>query len=211
MLTRTQSIKEEFANSLSHGIGLMAALAAVPVLVVTAVQRGSPAGILGASVFAVTVVLLYTVSTLYHAIPSSRAKQLLKILDHSAIFLLIAGTYTPFSLGVLRGPWGWTLFGIVWGLAFAGMALAVIGRARYQKLSVCLYLLMGWLGLIVIKPLWFNMPAWGFFWLVAGGITYTTGVAFFVAKNIRYNHFVWHLFVIAGTACHFVAVIWYAT
>ncbi len=210
MPERNQSRGEEIANSVSHGVGLLAAIAATPVLIVAAVNRGDPAGIVGASVFAAAVTLLYLTSTLYHALPANRAKQVFRVLDHGAIFLLIAGTYTPFTLGVLYGTWGWILFGLVWGLCLAGMIFKAIGGTRYPILSTCLYLAMGWLVLIAVKPLWLAMPTWGLFWLLAGGISYTVGVAFFAAPRLRYTHFIWHLFVMAGTACHFIAVLWYA-
>jgi hemolysin III len=133
-----------------------------------------------------------------------------QVIDHGAIFLLIAGTYTPFTLGVLRGAWGWTLFGIVWGLAAVGIILKTVGRLRHPILSTLLYLGMGWLILIAIRPLWLRMPVSGLLWLLLGGIAYTAGVAFLAAKGVRYSHFVWHLFVLAGTTCHFFAVLWYA-
>jgi hemolysin III len=208
---RPQSPGEEIANSVSHGVGLLAALAAIPVLLVSAVRHGGAAGIVGASVFAATVVLLYLTSTLYHALPRNRAKRVFRLLDHGAIFLLIAGTYTPFTLGVLRGAWGWTLFSLVWGLAAAGLALKAAGGVRSPILSTCLYLGMGWLVLIAVRPLWLHVPPAGLLWLLAGGLSYTAGVAFFAAERIRYGHFVWHLFVLAGTACHFIAVLWYST
>ena len=207
---RTQSLGEEIANSVSHGVGLLAAVAAAPVLVLSAVQHDGAARIVGASVFEATMVLLYLTSTLYHALPRNRAKRVFQVLDHAAIFLMIAGTYTPFTLGVLRGTWGWTLFGLVWGLALAGVVLTALGGVRYPKLSTCLYLAMGWLILVAVKPLWLRMPAWGLLWLSAGGIAYTAGVAFYAAKRVRYSHFVWNLFVIAGTACHYIAVLRYA-
>ncbi len=208
---RAQSLGEEIANSISHGIALLAAVSATPFLIIAAVGRGDIANIVGASVFAATMVLLYLTSTLYHSLPRNRAKRVFQILDHGAIYLLIAGTYTPFTLGVLHGTWGWTLFGLVWGLALAGFLLKAIGGIRYPTLSTCLYLAMGWLVLIAVKPLWLLVPAWGLFWLLAGGIAYTVGVAFFVIdERVRYSHFIWHLFVIAGTACHFVAVFRYA-
>jgi hemolysin III len=156
------------------------------------------------------MVLLYVASTLYHALPQNRAKRVFRALDHGAIFLLIAGTYTPFTLGVLRGTWGWTLLGLVWGLAIAGVILKAVGRLRYPVLSTCLYLGMGWLVLVAVRPLWLRVPPAGLLWLLAGGIAYTAGVAFFAARRLRYSHFVWHLFVLAGTACHFFAVLWYA-
>ena len=207
---RTQSRGEEIANSVSHGVGLLAAMAAAPVLVLSAARQDGAARIAGASVFAAATVLLYLASTLYHALPGNRAKRVFQVLDHAAIFLMIAGTYTPFTLGVLRGAWGWTLFGLVWGLALAGVVLTAIGGVRYPKLTTGLYLAMGWLILVAVKPLWLRMPLEGLFWLLAGGIAYTVGVAFYAAKRVRYSHFVWHLFVIAGTACHFIAVLRFA-
>jgi hemolysin III len=207
---RTQSLGEEIANSVSHGVGLLAAIVAAPVLVLSAIRHDGAARIVGASVFAATMVLLYLTSALYHALPRNRAKRVFQVLDHAAIFLMIAGTYTPFTLGVLRGTWGWTLFGLVWGLALAGVVLTAVGGVRYPKLRICLYLAMGWLILIAVKPLWLRMPTWGLFWLFAGGIAYTVGVVFYAAKRVRYCHFVWHLFVMAGTACHFIAVLRFA-
>ena len=208
--SRPQSFGEEIANSVSHRVGLLAAVAAIPTLVASAVRRGSLAGIVGASVFAVTVVLLYLTSTLYHALPRSRAKRVFRVLDHSAIFLLIAGTYTPFTLGVLRGTWGWALLRLVWGLAILGVVLKAVGGVRYPRLSTCLYLGMGWLILIAVKPLWLRVPPAGLLWLLAGGIAYTAGVALFAAQRFRYTHFLWHLLVLAGSACHFIAVLWYS-
>ena len=208
--SRAQSVGEEIANSVSHGIGLMGAIAAVPVLMVAAAKQGDVAGIVGASVFSATMVLLYLTSTLYHALPTSKAKQFFQVLDHAAIYLLIAGTYTPFTLGVLYGAWGWTLFGLVWGFAVIGIILKAMTWDRFQSLSTCMYLAMGWLALIVVVPLWNNMPIWGLFWLLCGGISYTVGVAFFATDRVPYFHFIWHLFVIMGTSCHFIAVLYYA-
>jgi len=207
---RSQSSGEEIANAVSHGVGLLLAVVAAPALVVATVQRGGVTEIIAASIFGVTMVLVYLTSTLYHALPMNRAKRLFRILDHGAIFLLIAGTYTPFTLGPLRGTWGWTLFGMVWGLGLAGIVLKAVGGVRYPKFSTCLYIAMGWLVIVAIEPLRLNMPTTGFSWLLAGGIAYTAGVAFFAPKRFRYSHFVWHLFVIAGTACHFAAVLLYA-
>ena len=208
---RAQSLGEEIANSISHGVGLLAAIVAVPFLIIAAIRRGDAALIAGASTFAVTMVLLYLSSTLYHALPHNRAKRVFQIFDHGAIYLLIAGTYTPFTLGVLRGAWGWTLFGLVWSMAVAGIVLRALGGVRCQRLSICLYLAMGWSAVAAIKPLWLHLTLWGWVWILAGGIAYTAGVAFFaVDKRVRYCHFVWHLFVIAGSTCHFIAVLWYA-
>jgi hemolysin III len=208
---REQSRGEEIANSISHAIGLVAALVATPFLVLRAVRRGHTGFIVGASVFAATMVLLYLASTLYHALPIGNAKRVFRIIEHSAIFLLIAGTYTPFTLGALRGAWGWTLLGLVWGLAVAGVALKAFHRLSHPIVSTSLYLLMGWLILIAVNPVYARVPASGLLWLVAGGVAYTAGVAFFAAgSRLRYGHFVWHLFVMAGTACHYFAVLWYA-
>ncbi len=207
---RAQSRGEEIANSVSHGFGLLAALAAVPVLVVAATGHGDPAGIVGAAVFGATLVTLYLASTLYHVTRRGRTKQLLRVLDHGAIFLLIAGTYTPFTLGALRGGWGWTLFGLVWGLCLAGVGLKIFRGTGHRGLSITLYLLAGWLMLIAIKPMWEAVPAWGLFWILAGGLAYTAGVVFYAARQLPYHHLVWHLCVVAGSACHFVAVHRYA-
>lgn len=207
---RPQSRGEEIANSVSHAVALIAALLASPILITSAVKLGSPAGIVGSSVFALTMVLLYLSSTLLHALPVGRTKNLFQILDHAAIYLLIAGTYTPFTLGVLSGAWGWTLFGLVWGMALIGIILKVYGGIRYLLLSTWVYIAMGWLILIALKPVLNLVPMWGIFWLVAGGIAYTLGTIFFMMEKIRYSHFVWHLFVVAGTACHFIAVLRYS-
>ena len=210
---RRETLGEEIANSISHGIALLAALVAAPFLVVAAVQRGDALDIVGASIFAATMVLLYTTSMLYHAMPAARrAKRVFQVLDHGAIYLLIAGTYTPFTLGVLRGPWGWTLFGLVWTMALAGVVVKAVAGIKYPRLSTALYLAMGWIAVIAVKPMWELIPGWGLFWLLAGGAAYTLGVFFFVSDSRwRYGHFVWHLFVAAGTACHAVAVFAYAS
>ena len=208
---RPQSFGEEIANSVSHGVGLLATVAATPVLIIAAVQRGGAEGIVGTSVFSATMVLMYLTSTLYHALPRNRAKQVFQILDHGAIFLLIAGTYTPFTLGVLRGMWGWTLFGLVWSLALTGIVLKIVYGAWYQRFSTFLYLVMGWLVVIALKVLWLHVSTWGLVWLLSGGLAYTVGVVFFlVDERVRYSHFIWHLFVIAGTSCHFIAVLRYS-
>jgi hemolysin III len=207
---RPQSVAEEIANSVSHGVGLLAALAAFPFLVIVARGHGA-AAVVGASVFASSMVLLYLMSTLFHALPACRAKRVFQVLDHSAIYFLIAGTYTPFTLGVLRGTLGWTLFGLVWTFAVLGTVLKSVGGVRYTMFSTALYLAMGWLVLIGAGKVWALVPGWGLFWLVAGGLAYTLGTAFFITERIRFFHFIWHLFVVAGTACHFVAVLRYST
>jgi hemolysin III len=204
------SFGEEIANSVSHGLGLVLALIALPVLIVSAIRIGSTHFAVGAGVFGGTVVLLYLASTLYHSITHQSAKNFFRLFDHSAIFLLIAGTYTPFSLGVLRGAWGWTLLAIVWFLAIAGIVIKAIPRTRHSWVSMVLYLVMGWLALIAIKPILQLVPVPGVVLILAGGVAYTGGLAFFAAQRLRYSHFIWHLFVIAGTTCHFFAVLWYA-
>ena len=204
-----QSVGEEIANSLSHGVGFMAILAVTPLLVLSAIPHGA-ASIVGVSIFAATMAVLYLASTLYHAFPHSRATQVFRVIDHGAIFLLIAGTYTPFTLGILRGAWGWALFGTVWGLALAGILFKVVGGLRYPIASTVIYVAMGWLVVVAVQPLWQRMPQAGLMWLVAGGVAYTGGVAFYALKRVRYSHFLWHLCVLIGTTCHFFAVIGYA-
>ncbi len=203
---RAQSLGEEIANSISHGLGALAAAIASPFLIASAVRYGDCARVVGASVFAATTLVLYTTSTLYHSLTMGRAKRVFQILDHCAVFLLIAGTYTPFTLGVLRGAWGWTLLGIVWSVAIAGIVFKAAWGVRYPVLSTLMYLGMGWLVVVAAKPLVQSMPMPGLLWLVAGGLAYTVGVGFYAAQRVRYAHFIWHLFVLAGTACHFVAV-----
>lgn len=206
-----QSIGEEIANSVSHGLALVAVLVGTPFLLVHAVRLGDPGFVVGASVFAATMILLYLASTLYHALTHRKAKHVFRVIDHSAIFLLIAGTYTPFTLGVLHGPWGWTLFGVVWGLAVVGIALRAFNRFASPMLSTAIYLLMGWLVVIAIDPLIARLPTAGLLWLVAGGLAYSVGVIFFaLGSRLKYGHFTWHVFVMAGTVCHYFAVLGYA-
>ena len=207
---RRQSPGEEVANAVSAGAGLIAAIAGIPLLFAFGTQRGSDWNVAGAAVFAATTVWLYLASTVYHALPRTRAKRLFRLFDHMGIFLLIAGTYTPFTLGVLRGTAGWTLFAVVWSLAILGIGFTVFGRLRFRRLSVCIYLGIGWLALFAARPFWLHVPLSGLLWLLAGGIAYTVGVVFYLAKRLAYSHFIWHLFVIAGTSCHFCAVLWYA-
>lgn len=205
-----QSRGEETANSLSHGFGLMAAIAATPYLVTYTRQYGDMTFLVGTCVFAASMILLYFASTLYHALPGGQAKRILRVVEHSAIYVLIAGTYTPFTLGVLRGIWGWTLLVLVWSLAAIGVTLKAFARLSHPVVSTALYLVMGWLMLIAVQPLYVQMETSGLLWLVAGGLAYTVGVAFFAADSrLPYGHFIWHLFVLAGTGCHYFAVLWY--
>ncbi len=210
MVQRPQSLGEEIANSVSHGVALLAAIVVVPFLF-AAVRNLGVANIVGAGVFAATMVLLYLVSTLYHALPPGRAKRVFLKLDHGAIYVFIAGSYTPFTLGVLGGAWGWTLFGLVWSLAVLGVTLKAFERLSHPWLSTGLYLVMGWLVLIAFVPLVERVPQPGVALLVAGGLAYTAGIVFFMLDSrLRYAHAVWHSFVVAGTAFHFFAVLSYA-
>lgn len=209
MSLRPQSTGEQIANSVSHGLGFIAVLAGTPFLVLSAIPHGA-ANIVGVSVFAATLAVLYLTSTLYHALPGRRVKRVFRVLDHSAIFLLIAGTYTPFTLGVLRGGWGWTLFGVIWLLAVAGVVFTALVPLRYPIVSTAIYVAMGWLVVVAAVPLWQRMPPTGLLLLLAGGLAYTGGVGFYAARNLRYGHLVWHLFVLAGSVFHYLAVLGYA-
>jgi hemolysin III len=208
---REQTGGEEIANAISHGLGLVGALIGTPFLILQAVSYGETAFIAGVSIFCATMIILYLGSTLYHALPAGKAKLVFRRIEHSAIYLLIAGTYTPFTFGVLYGVWGWMLFGVVWGLAIFGIALKIFQKQHHLVLSTVLYLLMGWVIVIAIKPLLENLPTAGLLWLIAGGLSYTAGVVFFATDSkLKYGHFIWHLFVLGGTTCHFFAVFWYA-
>lgn len=210
MTNRYPTTGEEIASSVTHGIACVLALIGVPVLIVSAVRHGHVSTIVGASVFGATLVLLYLSSTLYHALSRTRARRVFRVIDHAAIFLLIAGTYTPFTLGVLRGVWGWTLLGLIWSLAVAGILMKVFAGFRYPRLSTVIYVSMGWLVVIAAGPLMKLIPMAGLLWLVAGGVAYTAGVAFYAARRLPYAHPLWHLFVMSGSACHYVAVLFYA-
>lgn len=211
MSSRPQSLGEEIANCVTHGAGLMASLAALPLLVLAAAGQRDTLQLVGGAIFGVTLVLLYLASTLYHALPVCRAKQVLRVLDHSAIYLLIAGTYTPFTLGALRGAWGWTLLAVIWTLAVLGVVAKFTLGFRFPRLSTVLYVAMGWLVIVAIHPLVTHVSPAGLAWLVAGGLCYTGGVVFYATDSrLRYGHAVWHLFVIGGSVCHFFAVLWHA-
>lgn len=201
-----QTRREEIANSISHGLGLAAAIAAAPFLYIAAARQGNSAFLIGTTIFVATMCLLYLCSTLYHAWPQTRLKCAFQIGDHAAIFLLIAGTYSPFTLGPLRGFVGWTMFGLIWLLAIGGVIMKLRTGIGWKKLSLALYLGMGWLVLFAVRPFVLAVPVESVIWLFAGGIAYTSGLVFFGNQRIRYSHFVWHLFVLAGTACHFCAI-----
>ena len=208
--SRAYSREEEMAHFLSHGAGFIGALIGAPFLVNAALSHGGGAALVGVLVFAATAALLYLSSTVYHALPPGRTKEVCEIIDHAAIYLLIAGTYTPFTLLVLRGRTGWTLLGLVWAIALIGVVLKSIHGVRYPRLSVALYVGMGWLIVLAGRTLLTNLPLPGLLWLAGGGLAYTVGVVFYVNKQLRFGHFLWHLFVLTGTACHYFAVLWYA-
>jgi len=209
---RPQTLGEEIANAISHGLGFLLAIASLPILVVMAARHGTATNIVAVSVFSVTMMLLYLSSTLYHAIPDGKAKDILGRLDHAAIYLFIAGSYTPFALGVLNGRWGWALFGAIWAMAAAGIAVKLMNLLRHPLWSTGLYVAMGWTAIAAAGPLIHAMPMAGLLWLLAGGVAYTLGAVVFVFDSrFKYMHFAWHLFVLAGTTCHFFAALWYAT
>jgi hemolysin III len=210
-LDRPQTFGEELANSISHGVGFLLAIASLPVLLVFGPSQSTAINIVAVCVFSATMMLLYLVSTLYHVCPPGRAKVWLNRFDHAAIYLFIAGSYTPFVLGVLRGGWGWSLFGVVWTMAALGFTAKLLDRLKHPLWSTGLYVAMGWVAVIAAAPLVARMPGAGLAWLVAGGLSYTAGaVVFLFDSKVRYAHFVWHLFVLGGSACHFVAVLRYA-
>jgi hemolysin III len=211
VLPRPQSRYEELANSISHGIGFLLAVASLPILLTVTARDGHALNAIGVSVFASTMILLYLTSALYHGFPESRAKQVFQKLDYQAIFLFIAGSYTPFALGPLHGAWGWTLFGLIWGFAWLGVVLKGLDCLTHPFWSTGLYLVMGWLALIAAVPILERIPSGGLAWLVAGGLAYTFGVIFYLTDaRLRFGHLVWHLFVMLGTACHFFAVLLYS-
>ena len=205
-----QTPKEELANTISHAIGLAGAIIAAPVLIFYSAEHGDAWAVAGVSVFITTAILLYLSSTLYHSMKHDKLKEVFQIVDHAAIFLLIAGTYTPFTLGVLKGALGWTLFGIVWAIAAGGIILKVIVGAKFMKLWVSLYVSMGLLIIVAIEPLMQVMTISGLIWIAAGGAAYILGIIFFAMPRRQYSHFVWHLFVLSGTICHFIAVMFYS-
>jgi hemolysin III len=200
---------EEIANSVTHGIGAILGLSALVLLVVAAALRGTARHVVACAVYGSSLVLLFTASTLYHSLTPPRAKAIMKILDHSAIYLLIAGTYTPFLLVTLRGAWGWSLFGVIWGLTIIGIVFKVFFAGRFKLLSTLIYLGMGWIAVIAIHPLVHHLPRGGVIWLVAGGLFYTGGTVFYLWRGLRFHHAIWHGFVLAGGLCHFASVMLY--
>jgi hemolysin III len=198
--------REDVANVATHGFGVLASLAGGSLLIVLAALRGSAWSIVGVSIFAASLFLLYSASTLYHAARNETTRYRLKVLDHCAIYVLIAGTYTPFLITSLRGGWGWSLFGVIWGLALAGVVFKLYFTGRYPRLSTAIYVAMGWLVLIATGPLVRAVGAGTLGWLLAGGIAYTAGTLFYHSKRLPYAHAIWHVFVVSGSICHGVAV-----
>ncbi len=210
MMNHSPAIRyEECCNSLTHGAGALLSVACLTVMVIFASLHGSARHVVGCSVFGASLVLLYTASTLYHSARSPRLKHIFKTLDHACIYLLIAGTYTPFTLVTLQGGWGWTLLGIVWGIAILGIVFKIFFVYRFRTAATIAYILMGWLVVVAIKPLLANLPAAGLAWLVAGGLSYTVGTIFYLLKRLPYSHAIWHLFVLGGSICHFFAVLFH--
>jgi hemolysin III len=203
------TLGEEIANSITHGAGFLLGVAALVLVVVFAALRGTALHVVSGAIYGGTLILLYAASTLYHAFPPGRTKRVFRVFDHSAIYLLIAGTYTPFSLVTLGGGWGWSIFGVIWGLAGAGIVLEAVSRGRWRILQVILYLAMGWMCVAAGRPLLSALETGGLVLLLAGGLCYTLGVVFYVWKRLRYHHAVWHVFVLAGSVCHFFAVLLY--
>jgi hemolysin III len=200
---------EEIANSITHGIGAGLSIAALTILVVFASLKGDAWRIVSFSIYGACLTILYSASTLYHSFRSEKVKRFFQIIDHASIYLLIAGTYTPFTLVLLRGGWGWSLFGVIWGLALLGVIFKIFFISRFEILSTLVYLLMGWLIVIAFKPAVESIPQGGLYWLLAGGISYTLGVVFFLWEKIKYHHAIWHLFVLGGSVCHFFAILLY--
>lgn len=203
------NLGEEIANSITHGIGAGLSVAGLTLLVAFASIYGDVWRVVSFSIYGSTLILLYLASTLYHSFQNPRVKRVFKIIDHAAIYLLIAGTYTPILLVNMRGAWGWTLFVVIWGLTLAGIVLKIFFINRFKKLSTVIYVLMGWLCIVAIKEMIATIPPGGLAWLIAGGITYTLGVIFYVWHKLPYNHAIWHLFVLGGSICHFFAILFY--
>ena len=200
---------EEIANSVTHGVGVLVSIAGLVLLIVFSALYGNAWHVVSSSIYGASLLILYLSSTLYHSLQGPRAKSFFRILDHSSIFILIAGTYTPFMLVSLRGPWGWTIFGLIWGLTLVGIFFKVFFINRFSVLSTVIYVLMGWMIVIAINPVIEAVPPGGLILLVSGGLCYTIGLIFYAWKNLKYGHMIWHLFVIAGSVLHYFAVMFY--
>mgnify|MGYP000176857326 FL=1 len=203
------SLGEEIAHGLTHGVGIVLAIAGLCVLVTFSALYGTAVHVVASSIFGASMIVLYTASTLYHSLPMPETKRIMRVVDHASIYLLIAGTYTPFSLVTLEGAWGWSLFGVVWGLAIVGIIFKLFFTGRFDRLSVAIYVAMGWCGLVAIKPMMAALPPLGLWLLVAGGLAYTGGVIFYLLERMRYHHAIWHLFVMAGTTLHYFVILFF--
>lgn len=203
------SVAEEVIHAFTHGVGVLLSIAGLTWMLYVSIGAEDPWRIVASSIYGATLIGLFLASTIYHSMYRSRHREIFKLLDHCAIYLLIAGTYTPIVLGVLYGAWGWTLFGLVWGLALAGIILKSVSGVKYHGISLVIYVAMGWIVVIAVEPLLEAMPAAGIAWLVAGGVCYTGGIWFYRHEQMPYAHTIWHLFVIAGTVCHVVAIMGY--
>ncbi len=202
-------LKEETINAATHGLGAVLGLGGLALLVVMAALHGNVWHIVSCSIYGATLVLLFTSSTLYHSFRGERVKHAFRIVDHASIYLLIAGTYTPFLLVNLRGGWGWSLFGVIWGLALAGIVFQIFFVQRFRLAQTLIYLAMGWLVVIAAKPLFASVPKAGLLWLLLGGLSYTVGAIFYLWKKLPYHHAIWHLFVLGGSICHYFAILFY--
>lgn len=206
-LSPRQSLGEEIANAITHGVGIGLAIAALVILVVFAAKQSDTWKVVAFSIYGATMITLYLSSTLYHSFPQPRVKRFFRIMDHSSIFLLIAGTYTPITIGTMRGGWGWTLFGIIWGLTIAGICLKIFALGKLKTMSVAVYIIMSWMVVIAVRPLMAAAPHSFIIWMLIGGAAYMLGVIFYVAKRMPYHHSVWHLFVLGGSICHFFGML----
>lgn len=204
---RRHEVIEEIANGITHGVGLLLAVAGLVVLLVLSATRGTAVHIWSSAIYGASLIALYAASTLYHSVRDPRKKRVLRIVDHSAIYLLIAGSYTPFTLVSLRGGWGWSLFGVVWGLALLGLVFKLFFTGRFERVSLAIYLGMGWLAVVAVKPMLEHVPAAGLILLALGGVCYTAGTWFYARGHLPFRHAVWHLFVLGGSACHYAAVV----
>ena len=208
-IEQTYNKAEEIANAITHGLGIAFGITVLVLLVVFSSLRGEVWKIVSFSIYGATLIILYTASTLYHSFRSPKVKCIFRIIDHVSIYLLIAGTYTPFTLVNLRGPWGWSLFGTIWGLAIVGIIFKIVFFGKYEILSTIIYLGMGWIAIVAIKPMIAIFPTMGLWWIVIGGLFYSLGVIFFVWEKLPFNHAIWHLFVLGGSVSHFIAMILY--
>lgn len=206
-LSQKQSLGEEIANAITHGMGVGLSIAALVILVVFAAQQSDAWKVVSFSIYGAAMIMLYTASTLYHSFPQPKVKRFFRILDHCSIFLLIAGTYTPITIGTMRGGWGWTLFGIIWGLALLGVNLKIFALGKLKAVSIAVYIFMGWMVLIAVKPLMQAAPPSFLMWMLIGGLSYTLGVIFYAAKRLPYHHSIWHLFVLGGSISHFFGML----